>query len=836
MSNYSAGDLQVSISGITSGATASIEKVIKSLSALETKIESTVKVLDGKSAIINNFFNQLSGTSANLTGIVGGAKAIGSLANAVKKLTDQQTVFATTQLEVLFNRLNKIGSGINPDAITQLAQAGRAISALSRIGNIGNIDFDKVSAGFDQLAVSITPFIEKVQQAEKSLVALQTILKSKTIRTGGGGGKSKSAFGFLNIAKWAGLYYTGRRLGRVVANIAQSGADYTETLNLWETAIGDNLDVATKFVNKMNEAYGISEKTLMKAQAIFKNMLGSLGQISDQMAYNLSEGITQMAIDYASLYNTTFDKAFEKFQSALAGQVRPIRSVSGYDITENTIYQLYQQLGGTKSVRNLSRTEKQLLGLLAIFNQMNASGALGDLAKTMESYANQARVTAEAFAEIKAYSGTILTNFLQTSGIMENLNGLLLFIGDVLKAVAESMGAIQHFGGADPFAGVEQGAQQAEDAIDKVNGKLLDFDKFRAMSSEEENVMGLDQKLLDALSGYNSILENMSMRAQEIAQNFKIASGLFDDEGNFNQDKWQNFVDTLVAFGNVLLFLTGAKLVSKITKFFTIIKDGTKLLDTGKLKLSATILVLGGLVYSITKLVQAFKEGDVGAIALYFTISGWLIGAFVALNKQMLTTMGVKISSFFAGVTKTLKEKLLPALMESTKGITATHIALSTLGSAVALTGLTMLLSSSADSAYKLTHTFIGLASAITAGAIAIALFKQNWAQALAIAGVVAGGYWAVASSMTVPQYATGASDLEGGSLFIAGEHGKTEMVYSGDNGRGNVANIQQIKQAQAQALSEWWATARNDIPAFREVSKTGIYEVVKNEKRRRGE
>ena len=46
----------------------------------------------------------------------------------------------------------------------------------------------------------------------------------------------------------------------------------------------------------------------MNAQATFKNMLGSLGQISESTAYALSEGITQMAIDYASLYNVNFEK------------------------------------------------------------------------------------------------------------------------------------------------------------------------------------------------------------------------------------------------------------------------------------------------------------------------------------------------------------------------------------------------------------------------------------------------------------------------------------------------------------------------------------------------
>ena len=76
--------------------------------------------------------------------------------------------------------------------------------------------------------------------------------KSTRLAKNGGG------FGFLKIAKWTAVFAVARRFGRVLGNIVQAGADYTETLNLWETAMGSNLNVATEFVNKMNEAYGIS--------------------------------------------------------------------------------------------------------------------------------------------------------------------------------------------------------------------------------------------------------------------------------------------------------------------------------------------------------------------------------------------------------------------------------------------------------------------------------------------------------------------------------------------------------------------------------------------------
>ena len=80
-----------------------------------------------------------------------------------------------------------------------------------------------------------------------------------------------------------------------------------------------------------------------------------------------------------------------------------------------------------------------------------------------------------------------------------------------------------------------------------------------------------------------------------------------------------------------------------------------------------------------------------------------------------------------------------------------------------------------------------------------------------------------------------GASDIDSGTIFRAGEFGKTEAVFTGSNGKTNVANIQQMKTAYTQSLNEWWAHAKHDIPAFQGVSESGIYTMVDGEARRRG-
>ena len=326
----------------------------------------------------------------------------------------------------------------------------------------------------------------------------------------------------LNISKWYAVYYLARRLGNAVANIVKAGSDYTETLNLWQVAMRDNLNTATNFVNKMNEAYGISEKTLMNAQATFKNMIGSLGQIPESVAYSISEAVTLMAVDYSSLYNVTMENAVQKFQSALAGQVRPIRTVSGYDITETTIYQLYQSIGGQKTMRQLNRTEKQLLSIYAVFEQMGRSGALGDMTKTIDNYANQSRMVKENWVEFTTWLGVSLQYLLQNSGTMQKINALLITASETARAFA------YYLGYTDPnFAfSWADGVEETNEQIDELTGKLAGFDKFRSLSGGQESPLAIDQKLLSALSGYTSLIDKTTNKARELANTWLEILGL----------------------------------------------------------------------------------------------------------------------------------------------------------------------------------------------------------------------------------------------------------------------------------------------------------------------
>ena len=462
-------------------------------------------------------------------------QSITTLRNSLEKLYKFLNGVKDQDFSKISNDIAKIGDRLTPLVNAVNSLNGQGLKNLTSLGTrlqtlnkrMGEIDAKAMAHKFDEMTKAITPFIDKVMSAQEALIALnnvmggaKTLTKTATPKAttpkattntnilGGKLGKSLN-FGSM-IAKLYFVRNITKQLGQDLAKVVQYGIDYQETLNLWQTAMRGNISQARQFTSEMTKAYGISSATLMNYQATFKNMLSALGNISETTAYGLSEALTQMALDFSSLYNVSVESAMTKFQAVLSGQVRPIRT-AGYDITEQTLFQLYQSIGGTKTVRQLSQTEKQLLRILAVYQQMQRSGATGDLAKTLASSANQLRIMNEQGKEFATWIGVAFNTMLEKSGILVEINAWLYAGVALAKEFAVYMGYVEKDYGiewADDIA-------DASAEYDKFKGKLLGFDKFQVLQSSGTDNADVEQVLLDSIKAYQGLLDSAGNPAFE---------------------------------------------------------------------------------------------------------------------------------------------------------------------------------------------------------------------------------------------------------------------------------------------------------------------------------
>lgn len=246
------------------------------------------------------------------------------------------------------------------------------------VGAVGNVtsglqSLDKVINKLDEVKSNLTKSKSGTDKVNDSFNKLNNTV-SKV---------SKSTSSLFNLGKLYFLINYSKRVIGSIVRIVQVASDYTEILNKFQVSFGDLYEQSIDYVNRLSKAYGMSKNTLMDYSSTFNNMLKSLKGLTDETSQRLSFTLTQLALDYSSLFNQSIESTMLAFQSMLSGQIRPIRSVSGIDTSETSIFAIYKELGGTKTMRQLNQLEKRLLRIIAVEQQMMKAGAIGDFARTI---------------------------------------------------------------------------------------------------------------------------------------------------------------------------------------------------------------------------------------------------------------------------------------------------------------------------------------------------------------------------------------------------------------------------------------------------------------------
>ena len=536
--------------------------------------------------------------------------------------------------------------------------------------NVGNVEIGIISRAKEMITTLNTLY--------KNCKSVSTALNgtAKSIDKVGNSGKkaSSSLQKMFTLGKlYVFLNYT-KRMAQSLAKTVQNAIDYIETLNKFKVSFGDLADRATAFQNKMSEAFGLAKIDLMNYQANFNNIIKGLGNIDVNIAYNMSETLTQMAVDFASLFNVSIDSAMTKFQSALTQQVRPIRSVSGFDVTTATLQSVLTGLGITdRTVGQLTQVEKRLLIIIALQRQMKNINAMGDFSRTIEQPANQLKILSQQLKETGIAIGDFALHYI--SPALKYVLGFVMAIKAIIQTLRQLTGWEEDDSVSVQIDNLEF---EADDATGAVNGttKALKDLKKATTGIDELNIIqqpeakdtgggtggsigGIDPRLTDALESYNTVLDKTKMKAIGIRDKImewlgftklvdeetgEVTWKLKDGETNFSKIvKWAKILAGVLGgivalkIGGKLLtvfstvssiakVIKGLPLFSKLAEMFAIVKGGAGTfgeafelefgtsLSSALTALSQIALVITGIVFAvlgIKETIEGFKLNEV---------------------------------------------------------------------------------------------------------------------------------------------------------------------------------------------------------------------------------
>lgn len=432
-----------------------LTKMVNTLRRIPTVIAETNKA--DYASLADNIRNVMNSLAPLSLLDVSGLKGLGSAFTALGKVPDLTEKLKTADLDAFATACQKISTSLTPLA-----------SQLDKVGNA----FAKLPPQLSKVVTQANRVTAANEKQRKSYLSLSNQVNS-----------------FMrNMAKLVSLKAIADYLGNAVAKFN----DFYEATNLFGVSMKGLTGEADNFIQKMQTLLGIDPTEAMNNMATIQGLTTSFGLASDK-AYVLSKNLTQLGYDLSSLKNIPVKEAFTKLQAAISGELEPIRRL-GVDISNARLQQELYALGITTSISKLSQADKAILRYIAIMKQ--TGDAQGDLARTLDSPANQIRILQAQLSELARAVGSVLYPALKS--ILPPLIAAVELVKEFVQWIAKLMGVKTV-----DFPDMSKTSASVEDTSDALDNAAASAGK--AKKALKDYTMGFDElNIIDPTKGSSS--------------------------------------------------------------------------------------------------------------------------------------------------------------------------------------------------------------------------------------------------------------------------------------------------------------------------------------------
>ena len=636
-------------------ATVQDPKGLKSAINAIKKIPEAVSGVQGISSDIGDVKSVLNGFN-NLPSVTApeGLSSFVSLLRRIPKAVSEANKADYTQLAESSRQLM---NGLAPLSVldfSNLKNLGSVLNQLNKIPDLAQkLDSKTVgdfSTACQKLSAALAPLasqLDKVGNAFAKLPPQLSKVVTQANRVTAANERQKKSYlslsnqmnGFMrNMAKLVSLKAIAEYLGNAVAKFN----DFYEATDMFTVSMGEMTESANQFINKMESLLGIDPTEAMNNMANVYSMVHSFGMASDK-AYTLSQNLTQLGYDLASLKNKNPSETFTKLRSAMAGELEPVLQL-GVDISQARLQQELLELGFNKQISTLSQADKATLRYIAIMKQLTY--VQGNLGETLSSPANMIRMLKAQLNNLARDIGSLLYPALKS--ILPPLIAAVELIREFVQWVAKLMGVKVVFTdftkSADSVGGIGDAMDDTADSTKKAAKALKDY----TMGFDELNIIGPTQGSSGSGSGASAgnILGDVDLSGYDMFKNY-VGNAVDEIKAKFESLKV-----VIAAIGLSLAGLSFAKFLTSIGEAIAKMGILKKLMAS-----IATFTIEAVLVY---KFEDAYaKTGNIAdlimswvttGIASYIGYKAWgPAGAVIGLTISYLMTMKAQHDNLASG-------------------------------------------------------------------------------------------------------------------------------------------------------------------------------------------
>lgn len=478
---------------------------------------------------ISSGIDELSTSAESAQSVVTFLQKLNSFVGSSKKMEATANIFPTLAIEIqeFIDVLANAGSVDSTlrmaEAITQIAKSsGRASSALRNVGNsASNVGSSSKTAdvriralkdGFTGLYNAIKKVVSGLGKfAQKIGSGIINGVRNLTSQLRGAASSKSGIDGLhLSVKTLLGTLIGFRGITGIfnwVKDAITAGGDITEIDHIVDSVYGNMSDTVKAWANTMIDGYGIASGAAKQYAGTLTAMATASGVATDKAAV-IGMKLTEAAGDLSAFFNIGTEEAYQKIQSAMAGQVRPLRSL-GIDISATTLKEYALEQGITKSYTAMTQAEKVMLRYDYIMNVLSADtergiGVTGDYQRTQDSYANSLRKLQAYLSAIKTQMGvgfaaTLRPAIVAINKLMSSLLKAAASFATFMKTLfpftngASGLALGDSADYADDLAdGVSDAAEGLGDADDnakklKKDLSVLPFDELNQLNKDKES-------------------------------------------------------------------------------------------------------------------------------------------------------------------------------------------------------------------------------------------------------------------------------------------------------------------------------------------------------------
>lgn len=453
------------------------------------KISSSISSqISAISESMNSFSNSKLNSLGQLPRLLNGFSNVGqsNLGSIIRPLKDLPTAINalnSADYETMSANVGALVSTMNGLGAIEKNNLGTTIRQLKNLPDVAkmleDMDWTGLETQISRVVQAIKPLADEMQKVADGFSAfpskIQRFLTSAE-RVPTSANKASSAIRKLGSS--IASAFSIRQLGRYVAQFINQSNEYVESLNLFNASMGQYVESAQAYAEKVSEIMGIDPAEWMKGQGVFMTLATGFGIAGDRAAV-MSQQMTQLSYDLSSFFNIPVAESMQKVQSALAGELEPVRRF-GYDLSQAKLEAIAAEHGITKSYRAMNQAEKAQLRYVALMTQVTT--AQGDMSRTLEAPANQMRIFQAAIKQTSRALGNIFIPALN-----KVLPYAIAFL-NVIKTVANAIANLFGFKLPDiDYSGIESAAGGAGDLSDNLE------DAGSAAKELKKTVMGFDE-------------------------------------------------------------------------------------------------------------------------------------------------------------------------------------------------------------------------------------------------------------------------------------------------------------------------------------------------------